>query len=132
MRTHKSFDDVLKEYSHDRNDAVTDQTITVIKGTKSLTDTLYDAIFGLEKPGDISELIATDLGYYFFYYKEDAKITDEDITVQKKNVYDGMLKERQNKAADDALTEWQDAVKYEYDYEKLNFKKPEEEDTSSE
>lgn len=127
----KTFDDVLKEYSHDRNDAVTDQTITVIKGTKSLTDTLYDAIFGLEKPGDISELIATDLGYYFFYYKEDAKITDEDITVQKKNVYDGMLKERQNKAADDALTEWQDAVKYEYDYEKLNFEKPEEEDTSS-
>lgn len=127
----KNFDAVLKEYSHDYNSSLTDQAITVIKGTKSLTDTLYDAIFGLEKPGDISELIATDLGYYFFYYKEDAKITDEDITVQKKNVYDGMLKERQNKAADDALTEWQDAVKYEYDYEKLNFKKPEEEDTSS-
>ena len=127
----KNFDAVLKEYSHDYNSSLTDQSITVIKGTKSLTDTLYDAIFGLEKPGDISELIATDLGYYFFYYKEDAKITDEDITVQKKNVYDGMLKERQNKAADDALTEWQEAVKYEYDYEKLNFKKPEEEDTSS-
>ncbi len=127
----KNFDAVLKEYSHDYNASLSDQTITVIKGTKSLTDTLYNAIFDLEKPGDISALIPTDLGYYFFYYKEDAKITDEDITVQKKNVYEGMLTERQNKKADETLTKWEEEVKYDYDYEKLNFEKPEEEDTSS-
>ncbi|MBQ8931579.1 MAG: peptidyl-prolyl cis-trans isomerase [Ruminiclostridium sp.] len=127
----KNFDAVLKEYSHDYNASLSDQTITVIKGTKSLTDTLYNAIFELEKPGDISALIPTDLGYYFFYYKEDAKITDEDITVQKKNVYEGMLTERQNEKADETLTKWEEEVKYDYDYEKLNFEKPEEEDTSS-
>lgn len=127
----KNFDAVLKEYSHDYNSALTDQTVTIIKGTKSLTDALYNAIFDLEKPGDISELIATDTGYYFFYYKDDAKITDDNIAAQKKNVYDGMLKERQNKQADETLTKWQEEVKYEYDYEKLNFEKPKEEDTSS-
>ncbi len=127
----KNFDAVLKEYSHDYNASLSDQTITVIKGTKSLTDTLYNAIYDLEKPGDISALIPTDLGYYFFYYKEDAKITDEDITVQEKNVYEGMLTERQNKKADETLTKWEEEVKYDYDYEKLNFEKPEEEDTSS-
>lgn len=128
----KTFDEVLKEYSHDYNSSLTDQSITVIKGTKSLTDTLYNAIYDLEKPGDISALIPTDMGYYFFYYKEDAKITDEDITVQKKNVYEGMLTERQNEKADETLTKWQDEVKYGYDYEKLNFPEPEkEEETSS-
>ena len=127
----KLFESVLKEYSHDRNDSVTDQTITIVKGTSSISKDLYDAIYNLEKPGDISEIIATDSGYYFFYYVGDEVITDEDIKKQKENVYKGMLTQRQNEKANSTIDEWLSEVKYEYDYEKLNFDEPKEDTTSS-
>ncbi len=127
----KTFDAVLKEYSHDYNSSVTDQTITIVKGTSSLTKELYDAIYNLEKPGDISEIVATDTGYYFFYYVGEENITDSELEAQKKNVYNGMLTERQNEKANTTIEEWLSEVKYEYDYEKLNFPKPKEENTTS-
>ena len=128
----KNFDAVLKEYSHDYDSSLKDQTITIVKGTTTLSKPLYDAIYNLEKPGDISEIIATDNGYYFFYYVGEETVSDSDLEAQKKNVYNGMLTERQNEKANTTIEEWLNEVKYEYDYEKLNFDKPEEDNTSSE
>lgn len=127
----KLFDEVLKEYSNDYNSSVSDQTITIIKGSKATSSQIYDHIFAIENPGDISELIPTDRGYYFFYYVGEEKITDEEIAAQKKNIYDGMLTERQNEIANKTTDEWLDEFKYEYNYEKLNFPKPEVQDTTS-
>lgn len=127
----KTFDAVLKEYSHDYDSSLSDQTITIISGTTSLNKELYDTIYNLEKPGDISEIIATDSGYYFFYYVGEESITDSELEAQKKNVYNGMLTERQNEKANTTIDQWLSEVKYEYDYEKLNFPEPKEEETSS-
>ena len=94
-----------------------------------ISDALYDAVFSLEKPGDISGLIPTDSGYYIVKYVSDAKVTDSDLSDYRKTVRQELLTSRQSEKTNAILEEWRSAVNYEYDYEKLNITK--EEKTSS-
>ena len=79
---------------------------------------LYDAVFALEKPGDISGLIPTDSGYYIVKYVSDAKVTDSDLSDYRKTVRQELLTSRQSEKTNAILEEWRSAVNYEYDYEK--------------
>lgn len=124
------FDAVVKEYSNDYDESSAGQPTLIIKGSTMLHEDLYDAIFGLEKIGDISGLITTDRGYYIVQYSGDAKITEEDLTKVKEVQKSNTLTDRQNEAANSAINEWREQVGYDYDYDKLNFDKPEEETSS--
>ena len=93
-------------------------------------DVLYEELYKLEKPGDISGLIPTDRGYYILQYTSDAVITDKDIAEYKTEVKKTLAENEQEETANTTIEQWRDTVGYEYDYTKLNFEKPEEETSS--
>ena len=93
-------------------------------------DVLYEELYKLEKPGDISGLIPTDRGYYILQYTSDAVITDKDIAEYKTEVKKTLAENEQEETANSAIEQWRNDVGYEYDYTKLNFEKPEEETSS--
>lgn len=123
------FDAVVKEYSSAYSEDTAGQKTLVLNSKGLISDALYDAVFSLEKPGDVSGLIPTDSGYYIIQYVDNAKVTDDQIKEYKTTVKEELLTSRQSEKTSAALEEWRNAVGYEYDYDKLNFEK--EEDTSS-
>lgn len=123
------FDAVVKEYSSAYSESTKGEQILVLNSKGLISDALYDAVFSLEKPGDISGLIPTDSGYYIVKYVSDAKVTDSDLSDYRKTVRQELLTSRQSEKTNAILEEWRSAVNYEYDYEKLNITK--EEKTSS-
>lgn len=125
------FDAVIKEYSNDYSEAYAGQPTLIIKGSQALHSSLYDAIYSLEKVGDISGLIATDKGYYIIKYTGDAQISEEDLNKVKETEKSSMLSERQNETANNTIVEWRKQVGYDYDYDKLNLDKPEEETSAA-
>ncbi len=124
------FDAVVKEYSADYSETTEGETTLIVKGTSSMYDVLYDELYKLEKPGDISGLIPTDRGYYILQYVSDAEVTEKDVEEYAKIVKETLTENEQNELANSTIEKWRDEVGYEYDYEKLNFEK-EEEETSS-
>lgn len=125
------FDAVVKEYSNDYTEDTEGATLTVFKNS-SINEKLYDAIFALEKPGDISPLVATDRGYYIIQYVADSEITDEDMKTVFEATKNQITTSLKNEKITNALSEWEKEVAYELDYDKLNFTKPEEETSSDE
>ncbi len=123
------FDAVIKEYSSAYSEDTAGQTTLVLNNKDGLSEALYNGVFGLENPGDVSGLIATDGGYYIVKYESKATVSDSDINEYKKTVKEELLTSRQSDATNNAIEEWRNAVGYEYDYDKLNITK--EEDTSS-
>lgn len=123
------FDAVVKEYSSAYSESTAGEQILVLNSKGLISDALYDAVFALEKPGDISGLIPTDSGYYIVKYVSDAKVTDSNLSDYRKTVRQELLTSRQSEKTNAILEEWRNAVNYEYDYEKLNITK--EEETSS-
>ena len=93
-------------------------------------DVLYEELYKLEKPGDISGLIPTDRGYYIIQYTSDAVLTDKEISEYKTEVKETLTANEQEETANSAIEQWRNDVGYEYDYTKLNFEKPEEETSS--
>lgn len=120
---------MVKEYSSAYSESTAGEQILVLNSKGLISDALYDAVFALEKPGDISGLIPTDSGYYIVKYVSDAKVTDSDLSDYRKTVKEELLTSRQSEKTNAILEEWRSAVNYEYDYEKLNITK--EEETSS-
>ena len=120
------FDAVVKEYSSAYSESTKGEQILVLNSKGLISDALYDAVFALEKPGDISGLIPTDSGYYIVKYVSDAKVTDSDLSDYRKTVRQELLTSRQSEKTNAILEEWRSAVNYEYDYEKLNITKEEE------
>lgn len=120
---------MVKEYSSAYSESTAGEQILVLNSKGLISDALYDAVFSLEKPGDISGLIPTDSGYYIVKYVSDAKVTDSDLSDYRKTVRQELLTSRQSEKTNAILEEWRSAVNYEYDYEKLNITK--EEKTSS-
>lgn len=120
---------MVKEYSSAYSESTAGEQILVLNSKGLISDALYDAVFSLEKPGDISGLIPTDSGYYIVKYVSDAKVTDSDLSDYRKTVREELLTSRQSEKTNAILEEWRSAVNYEYDYEKLNITK--EEKTSS-
>lgn len=120
---------MVKEYSSAYSESTAGEQILVLNSKGLISDALYDAVFSLEKPGDISGLIPTDSGYYIVKYVSDAKVTDSDLSDYRKTVRQELLTSRQSEKTNAILEEWRSAVNYEYDYEKLNITK--EEETSS-
>ena len=112
------FDAVVKEYSSAYSESTKGEQILVLNSKGLISDALYDAVFALEKPGDISGLIPTDSGYYIVKYVSDAKVTDSDLSDYRKTVRQELLAARQSEKPNAIL-----------DYEKLNITK--EEKTSS-
>lgn len=127
-----SFDDVLKEYSNEYSPDAASQEVTVIKGSTTLNKDLYDAVYTLENKGDISPLVKSDRGYYIIQYSSDAEITDEELDEIIDETQATILESLQNQNANKTLAQWREEVVYEYDYDKLNFEKPEEETSSAE
>ena len=117
---------MVKEYSSAYSESTKGEQILVLNSKGLISDALYDAVFALEKPGDISGLIPTDSGYYIVKYVSDAKVTDSDLSDYRKTVKKELLTSRQSEKTNAILEEWRNAVNYEYDYEKLNITKEEE------
>ena len=124
------FDAVIKEYSSDYSETTEGDTTLIINGTTAMYDVLYEELYKLEKPGDISGLIPTDRGYYILQYTSDAVITDKEIAEYKAKVKETLTANEQEETANSAIEQWRNDVGYEYDYTKLNFEKPEEETSS--
>ena len=124
------FDAVIKEYSSDYSETTEGDTTLIINGTTAMYDVLYDELYKLEKPGDISGLIPTDRGYYILQYTSDAVLTDKEIAEYKAKVKETLTANEQEETANSAIEQWRNDVGYEYDYTKLNFEKPEEETSS--
>ena len=124
------FDAVIKEYSSDYSETTEGDTTLIINGTTAMYDVLYDELYKLEKPGDISGLIPTDRGYYILQYTSDAVLTDKEIAEYKTEVKKTLAENEQEETANSAIEQWRNDVGYEYDYTKLNFEKPEEETSS--
>ena len=124
------FDAVIKEYSSDYSETTEGDTTLIINGTTAMYDVLYDELYKLEKPGDISGLIPTDRGYYIIQYTSDAVLTDKEIAEYKTEVKETLTANEQEETANSAIEQWRNDVGYEYDYTKLNFEKPEEETSS--
>lgn len=123
------FDAVIKEYSSAYSEDTAGQTTLVLNNKEGLSEALYNGVFDLKNPGDVSGLIPTDGGYYIIKYDSKATVTDEQLTEYKATVKDELLSSRQSETTNSAIEEWRNAVGYEYDYDKLNITK--EEDTSS-
>lgn len=123
------FDAVIKEYSSAYSEDTAGQTTLVLNNKEGLSEALYNGVFDLKNPGDVSGLIPTDGGYYIIKYDSKATVTDEQLTEYKATVKDELLSSRQSETTNNAIEEWRNAVGYEYDYDKLNITK--EEDTSS-
>ncbi len=123
------FDAVIKEYSSAYSEDTAGQTTLVLNNKEGLSEELYNGVFDLKNPGDVSGLIPTDGGYYIIKYDSKATVTDEELTEYKATVKDELLSSRQSETTNSAIEEWRNAVGYEYDYDKLNITK--EEDTSS-
>ncbi len=124
------FDAVIKEYSSAYSEDTAGQTTLVLNNKDGFSEALYNGIYDLKNPGDISGLIPTDGGYYIIQYVSGATVSDAEINEYKKTVKEELLSSRQNDKTNSAIEEWRNAVGYEYDYDKLNITK--EEDTSSE
>ena len=124
------FDAVIKEYSSDYSEDTEGDTTLIINGTPNMYDTLYEELYKLEKPGDISGLIPTDRGYYILQYVSDAEVTDKEIAEYKAEVKETLTSEKQTEVANTTIEKWRDEVGYDYDYTKLNFEEPEEETSS--
>lgn len=123
------FDAVIKEYSSAYSEDTAGKTTLVLNNKEGLSEALYNGVYDLKNPGDISGLIPTDGGYYIIKYESKAIVSDSDINEYKKTVKEELLTSKQSEVTNNALEEWRNAVGYEYDYEKLNITK--EEDTSS-
>ncbi len=123
------FDAVIKEYSSAYSEDTAGQTTLVLNNKNGLSEALYNGVFDLKNPGDVSGLIPTDGGYYIVKYESKATVTDKEIKEYKSTVKEQLLSSRQNDTTNSAIEEWRNAVGYEYDYDKLNITK--EEDTSS-
>lgn len=127
------FDAVIKEYSNDYTEATGINTVLAVKGSKSLSESLYDGIFAIEKTGGISNLIPTDGGYYIIQYVGDRSVTDAELKEVKEAKHEDLLNTAKGELIQETVEKWREEIGYEYDYEKLNFEKPEEDsdDTAS-
>ncbi|MCH5324362.1 MAG: peptidylprolyl isomerase [Eubacterium sp.] len=126
-----SFEDVMKEYAANYYEGAEKNLTLLIYGSERTMKEIYDAAYALEKPGDITDLIATDRGYYIIQYVSDAEITDEQMEDVRKATEQGMIAERQAELKDKTIAQWMDEVAYEYNYDALNYEKPSESDKTS-
>lgn len=125
------FDAVIKEYSNDYTEETAGKTVQIIKNSSKLNKQLYDGVYSVDNVGDISELIPTDRGYYIIQYVEDSTVTDAEMDEIKKAKKQTIVEGLKNEISNENITKWQKEVSYEFDYEKLNIEKPEEETSST-
>ncbi len=119
------FDAVLKEYGANYSEDTEDPTTLVVYKSERTISELYEALYKLEKPGDISDLIPTDRGYYIIQYKGDAKITEENMEDVRQATEEGMIADKQQELRQQTVEQWQKEVGYEYDYDALHYDRPE-------
>ena len=103
------FEDLIREYSSDQTwQAIDDPGFPFHPDSKNWEAVVHDAVEALQKPGDISEPVATDAGVYIFCYMSDVPsgvhvLTDEEqAAVEAAAVYAAQLEKLQG-----LLQEWQ-------------------------
>ena len=130
LKNGTEFDAVLKEYGANYSESTEGQTTLIVKDSIVTMESLYDAAYALKEPGDFTDLIATDRGYYILQYVSDAKITDDDLKKVKEQYKEEMLADKQSALQQETVDKWLAEVTYEYDYDALNIDPPTESNSS--
>lgn len=113
------FDALMKEHSSDYSEDAAGKTILIVNKTSSIPEELYNKIESLKNIGDISDLVATDGGYYIVQYAESAALTEADKTAAFDAAKESLLDAKKSKSLNALLLEWQKKYNYEIDYDTL-------------
>ena len=80
---------------------------------------LIDALFALEKPGDVSELIETDKGFYVVRLVAAENVKEKTFDQVKKGIKNQMIQDRRQQVKEDFMTALMAGAEVEVDQQKL-------------
>lgn len=126
--TEYTYADVLSEY----NPEGLVEYFTVVPDTKLYYPEYHEALFGLEKPGEISTPVLCDNGAYVILYTEDVVLTEEDIADTKDSMYEFLLSNKQQARQTELIEEWDEEFPFYVNYELLKLTPPEETEAETE
>ncbi len=110
LKNGESYDALLAEYGDDpgmKEGAANAQTgYHIYDGSTSYEQNFKEAAMALENPGDISEPIASDYGYYIIKYESDSVAHDVPLEDVKEKIREILIKEKASEYYEEIYENW--------------------------
>ncbi len=110
LKNGESYDALLAEYGDDpgmKEGAANAQTgYHIYDGSTSYEQNFKEAAMALENPGDISEPIASDYGYYIIKYESDSVAHDVPLEGVKEKIREILIKEKASEYYEEIYENW--------------------------
>lgn len=118
LQSGEKWETVQEQYNQDENTGGVD--FTVYPKSSSVKQDIIDTAMSIGKKGGYSEIAQSDSGYYILLYKDDAKVTDEQMDSLKAQAEEYLRDEEAYKQ----IEAFQEEYTFVYDYELLKLDDP--------
>ncbi len=110
-----NFNDLQETYNEDTSN----DEYAVIEGSELYVSDFTEAVFSIEKIGEIAEPAISDYGVHIILYSGDARVTDEDITEIRASMKSFLEYQEDTKIQEAAYAEWTEKYPYTIDYDTI-------------
>lgn len=114
-----TMDEAIAEYNDDPGMASNIDGYAVSKDKEGYLPGFAEGGMALKKIGDISDLVATDLGYHIIEYRLDVKSGSIDFETVQDTLYDELLANKNKEVWFEQLQSWTSEYEVEYFYDRL-------------
>ena len=93
--------------------------------SKVFPENCHKAVFALEKIGDVTEPLLTEMGVFIFQYVEDAELDEEETAYIKEDMRSYLEEQAAQSAQSEAFEKWRTDYPYDINYKLLKITPPE-------
>jgi len=112
-----NFEDVMSENTDDPNLLDFPDGYYICKTDSAYGDSIAEAVFALEKPGDFTGLVPSDYGYYIIRYVAELQAGPVSLDSVREELKGDLLTTKENDTLTEKIEQWKSEMKVELYYD---------------